>query len=127
MNNYFKENFLKTTNTEQSLKYAKGISANFNQNAYQSDPVAAAEQIDYRNLTPDQQQRINQYTISLVNTVRQQMGFPDYETNPALIEWQQGQAEAQEKRQLWGHHPEYLHGAGEENRNIELSVNGEKV
>ena len=114
LNNYFKENFPKTTNTEQSLKYAPGISANFNQNTYQSDPVAAAEQIDYRNLTPDQRQRINQYTISLVNTVRQQMGFPDYETNPALIEWQQGQAEAQEKRQLWGHHPEYLHGAGED-------------
>lgn len=114
LNNEFKENFLKTTDTEQSLKYAPGISANFNQNTYQSDPVAAAEKIDYRNLTPDQQKRINQYTISLVNTVRQQMGFPDYETNPALIKWQQGQTEAQEKRQLWGHHPEYLHGAGED-------------
>lgn len=114
LNNYFKENFLKTTNTEQSLKYAKGISANFNQNTYQNDPVAAAEKIDYRNLTPDQQKRINQYTISLVNTVRQQMGFPDYETNPALIKWQQGQTEAQANKQLWGHHPEYLHGAGED-------------
>lgn len=114
LNNYFKENFLKTTDTEQSLKYAPGISANFNQNAYQNDPVAAGEKIDYRNLTVDQQRRINQYTISLVNTVRQQMGFPDYETNPALIKWQQGQTEAEENRQLWGHHPEYLHGAGED-------------
>lgn len=114
LNNEFKENFLKTTDTEQSLKYAPGISANFNQNTYQNDPVAAGEKINYRNLTVDQQQRINQYTISLVNTVRQQMGFPDYETNPALIKWQQGQTEAEEKRQLWGHHPEYLHGAGED-------------
>ena len=114
LNNEFRENYRKTTDTEQSLKYAPGISANFNQNAYQNDPVAAAEKIDYKNLTTDQQQRINQYTISLVNTVRQQMGFPDYETNPALIKWQQGQTEAEEKRQLWGHHPEYLHGAGED-------------
>ena len=114
LNNEFKENFRKTTNTEQSLKYAPGISANFNQNTYQNDPVAAGEKIDYRNLTVDQRQRINQYTISLVNTVRQQMGFPDYETNPALIEWQQGQTVAQENQHLWGHHPEYLHGAGED-------------
>lgn len=114
LNHEFMENFPKTTDTAQSLKYAPGISANFNQNAYQNDSVAAGEKIDYRNLTVDQRQRINQYTISLVNTVRQQMGFPDYETNPALIEWQQGQAEAQENRQLWGHHPEYLHGAGED-------------
>lgn len=114
LNNYFKENYSKTTDTEQSLKYAPGISANFNQNTYQNDPVAAGEKIDYQNLTTDQRQRINQYTISLVNTVRQQMGFPDYETNPALIEWQQGQAVAQEDRHLFGHHPEYLHGAGED-------------
>ena len=96
LNHEFMENFPKTTDTEQSLKYAPGISANFNQNAYQNDPVAAGEKIDYRNLTVDQQRRINQYTISLVNTVRQQMGFPDYETNPALIKWQQGQTEAED-------------------------------
>lgn len=114
LDNYFKENYSKTTDTEQSLKYAPGISANFNQNTYQNDPVAAGEKIDYQNLTTDQRQRINQYMISLVNTVRQQMGFPDYETNPALIEWQQGQAVAQENRHLFGHHPEYLHGAGED-------------
>ena len=114
LNHEFMENFPKTTDIAQSLKYAPGISANFNQNTYQSDPVAAGEKIDYRNLTTDQRQRINQYTISLVNTVRQQMGLPDYETNPALIEWQQGQTVAQEDRQLWGHHPEYLHGAGED-------------
>lgn len=114
LNNDFKENYTKTTDTEQSLKYAPGISANFNQNMYQNDPVAAGEKIDYRNLTVDQRQRINQYTLSLVNNVRQQMGLPDYETNPALIEWQQGQTKAQEDRQLWGHHPEYLHGAGED-------------
>ena len=37
LNNEFKENFLKTTDTEQSLKYAPGISANFNQNTYRND------------------------------------------------------------------------------------------
>lgn len=114
VNQGFKNDYFKTTNTDESLKYAGEISANFNNNTYQSDPVAATEQIDYRHLTQDQINRINQYQISLVNSIRSQMGFPDYVTNQPLINWQMGQAQSQADRHLWGHHPEYLHGAGED-------------
>lgn len=114
VNKGFKNDYFKTTNTDESLKYAGEISANFNDNTYQSDPVAATEQIDYRHLTQDQINRINQYQISLVNSIRGQMGFPDYVTNQPLINWQMGQAQSQADQHLWGHHPEYLHGAGED-------------
>lgn len=114
VNQGFKNDYFKTTNTDESLKYAGEISANFNDNAYQSDPVAATEQIDYRHLTQDQINRINQYQISLVNSLRGQMGLPDYVTNQPIINWQMGQAQSQADRHLWGHHLEYLHGAGED-------------
>lgn len=114
LNQDFKDNFIKTTDTASSLQYADGIRANFNNNQYQSDPVAAAEKIDYNNLTEDQLRRINQYQINLVNGIRNQMGLPNYETNMQLVDWQQGQTRAQEDAKLWGHHPEYLHGAGED-------------
>lgn len=114
LNQGFKQDYVKTTDTASSLKYASEMEANFNNNTYQSDPVANAEKIDYNHLTENQLQRINQYQITLVNNVRQQMNLPGYNTNMQLINWQQAQTKAQEDNKLWGHHPEYLHGAGED-------------
>lgn len=96
-----------------SLQYAPEISANFDQNTYQSDPVAAQEQVNVTHLTQEQLQEINTYQLQLINQLRERLGLPDYVQYQSDITTAQQEADEQGARKLWGHNAQYLNGSGE--------------
>lgn len=54
-------------------------------NDYQSDPVAAQEQVDINHLTANQVEEMNQYGLGLVNRARSEFGQAPFTQNAATI------------------------------------------
>lgn len=127
LNDTFIDEMPKVSDTNSSLAIADQIHPLFNQNPYQVDHLADAENVDINNLTPDQLTRINQYQVNLLNNVRHQLNLPSYNLNDQGIKWEQQQADSQGNKGLWGHNAEYLQGNGENVGSIEINQAGMKA